>query len=111
LMLAAGCGQSSLTEQLHGAWAVQTVNGQPPSESLRDRVAVVFLSDGTCQRGDEVGTFEVLDDATIRTRFGDSVEVIPVEVSGDTLTMRTKGGFVTVLGRVRGQPLAPLNRP
>jgi hypothetical protein len=52
----------------------------------------------------EVGTFEVLDDATIRTRFGDRVEVMAVEVSGDTLTMRTAEGLVTVLGRA-GMPL------
>jgi hypothetical protein len=61
---------------------------------------VVFLSDGTCPWGDRVGAFKVLDDSTIRTYIGDSMEVIAVEVSGDTLTMRTAGELVTVLGQV-----------
>lgn len=110
LLLAAGCEHPSRTGQLHGARAVQTVNGQPAPESLRDRVALVFLKDGTCQRGGEAGTFEVLDDATIRTRFGDRVEVMTVEVSGDTLTMRTAEGVVTGQGRTEAEGLLHNNR-
>jgi hypothetical protein len=93
------CGRPSLTDKVQGAWAVQTVNGQPASESLRGRVAVAFRADDTCQRGGDVGTFRVIGDAVIRTRIGDRKEVIAVEVSGGTLTMQTAEGVVTVLGR------------
>lgn len=99
VILAAGCGGPSLADKVVGAWSMQTVNGQPVPERHRDRVAVVFSRDGSCQRGDDVGTFEVIDEATIRTRLGDRVEVVGVEVSGDTMTMRTTEGVVTVMAR------------
>lgn len=99
VVLAAGCARPSLTDKLQGAWAVQTVNGQPAASPWRGRVAVVFLNDGTFQRGGDVGTFEVIDDATIRTRIGDRVEVLAVDASGDTLTIRTAEGVVTVMER------------
>jgi hypothetical protein len=99
VILSVGCGRPSLTDKVQGAWAVQTVNGQAAPSPLRGRVAVVFLDDGTFQRGGEVGTFTVIDDATIRTRIGDRVEVLAVAASGDTLTIRTAEGLVTVMER------------
>lgn len=99
VILAAGCGRPSLTDKVQGAWAVQAVNGQAAPESLRGRVAVVFLNDGTFQRGGDVGTFTAIDDATIQTRIGDRLEVIAVDVAGDTLTIRTPEGLVTVMTR------------
>jgi hypothetical protein len=60
----------------------------------------VAAPDGQCQRGGDVGTFEVIDDATMRTRLGDRVEDVAVDVVGDTVTMRTAAGVVTVLARV-----------
>ena len=99
VILAAGCGRPQLANKVVGAWAVQTVNKQPAPESLRGRVAVVFLNDGTFQRGGEVGTFEVIDDATIRTRIGNRVEVLAVDATGGTLTIRTAEGLVTIMER------------
>jgi hypothetical protein len=107
VILAAGCGRPSLATHIEGAWALQTVNGRAVPEWVRDGVTVVFLADGTCQRGDEVGTFDVVDDATIRTRIGDRTEVVSVKISGDTLTMRPAGGAVTALKRVRFQASSP----
>jgi hypothetical protein len=101
VILAAGCERPSLTDKLQGAWAVQTVNGQPAASPWRGRVAVVFLNDGTFQRGGDVGTFDVIDGGTILTRIGDRVEVLTVDASGDTLTIRTAEGVVTVMAKVK----------
>lgn len=102
LILAAGCGRPplALADKLQGAWVVQKINGEPVPEALRDRVAVIFFPDGQCQRGGDVGTFEVIDDVTIRTRLVDRVEDVNVDVVDDTVTMRTAEGIVTVLARV-----------
>ena len=102
LILNVGCSRPSLTltDKVQGAWAVQTIDGEPVPEVFREEATVIFFPDGRCQRGGDVGTFEVINDATIRTRLGDRVEDIAVDIAGDKLTMRMADGVVTVLARV-----------
>jgi len=100
-ILSVGCGRPSATlaDKLQGAWVVQTINGEPVPEGFREQATVIFSTDGRCQRGEDVGTFEVIDDATIRTRLRDRVEDLNVDVVGDAVTMRMADGVVTVLTR------------
>lgn len=101
LILAVGCGRPSptLTDKVQGAWAVQAINGEPVPEAFRERATVIFFPNGRCQRGEDVGAFEAINDATIRTRLGDRVEDVNVDVVGDAVTMRMADGVVTVLAR------------
>lgn len=100
LILAVGCSRPSLTlaDKVQGAWAVQTIDGEPVPEAFREEATVIFFPDGRCQRGEDVGAFEAINEATIRTRLGDRVEDIAVDIAGDKLTMRM-AGVVTVLAR------------
>jgi hypothetical protein len=93
-LLAIGCGKTSLTDRIIGKWTPQSVNGQSLPDGLRSQMQIEFLRDGTCRRGDESGSFKVVDVSTIQTQFGNQSEVVTVDIKGDILIMRMDAGVM-----------------
>jgi hypothetical protein len=93
-LLIVGCGKTSLHDRISGKWTPQSVNGRALPDASRSQMRFEFLRDGTCRRGDEGGSFKVVDASTIQTTFGNHSEVVAIEIKGDILIMRMDAGVM-----------------
>lgn len=91
-LLVVGCDRASLGDLIVGTWEPLSINGQVITGEFRAQMQIAFHRDGSCRRGNEIGTFKVVDASTIQTIFDNYSEAVTVEIKEDILIMRMDAG-------------------